>query len=135
MDNYKVLFDRAIAWAKENYSDSSIYHQAAFGNSVVYLCTGYSVSYGGGPSIREHLVSWSLAGDGTRGTIETNLGSLTVLYPDGRITPPGSWEFTSACLYAAPICFGPLSSLAKTIQQQEYCFDDDPNDLEKLKQL
>lgn len=142
------VFKQALAWANKHYvnvapndvkafiyNTPSPYHLNAFGNSVVYLVLGVFPSNGGGPSVRSHLVSWSLVGDGTRSQIETNLGSLTVLNPDGRIKSAGQWKFTEACEYAAPICFGALPALAKTVYKQEHCFDDDPQDLLILREF
>jgi hypothetical protein len=98
----------------------------------VYLVSGASVSIGGGPSIREHIVSWSLVGDGERLRVKTELGEMTVLKPDGRLNMPGEWELDAALEYAAPICFGKLPLIAKEVYETEYCFDDDPNDLKEL---
>ena len=53
------VLSKALAWAKRNYSQASAAHRAAFANSVSYLVTGFSGGYGG-PSLREHLLSWSL---------------------------------------------------------------------------
>lgn len=131
-DLYEKTFRAAKKWSRKHYPETNNYRRAAFANSVVYLVTGASVSFGGGPSIREHIVSWSLVGDGVRSTIQTELGELTLLNPDGRIPGPGEWEFEAACEYAAPICFGRLPAIAKTVYAQEHCFDDDPEDLAEL---
>lgn len=127
----KVL-EQAMNWGKEKYPNASENHHAAFANSVQYLVDGVSGGYGG-PSIREHAVSWSLAGDGSNISMQTNLGALTVQFPDGRLPMAGEWEFEKACEFAAPICFGQLPAIATRIYQEEYCFDDDPADIEEIK--
>jgi hypothetical protein len=127
--DWQEVFAKAHKWAVDNYQ-SNDYRYAAFGNSVAYLVTG--VSGGSGPSIREHAVSWSLAGDGYNVPTETSLGTLIIQSPDGRLPMAGGWEFEKACEFAAPICFGQLPAIARKIIEQEYCFDDDPEDLKLL---
>lgn len=137
MEDYEQLYAQALDWAKQNYPNANKYRLGAFGNSVVYLVTGSSVSLGAGPNLREHLVAWSLAGPkGSRGTVPTKKGNITVLKPDGSYPMPGKWDFEEACLHAAEICFSEgLPALAKVVAQQEYCFDDDPADLDALAEL
>ncbi|MGC8710954.1 MAG: hypothetical protein ACP5RH_01045 [Leptodesmis sp.] len=114
--NYEK-WSQALEWANQNYPDESAYHKASFANSVTYLVTGASGGYGG-PSLREHLVSWSVG------------AAWGICYP------PGSWTFEEAVAYAAPLCFDNpakhLSRLAE-IQEVEACFDDDPEDLRALQ--
>lgn len=104
---YSLVLDRALRWAEARYPLASRYRQAAFANAVAYLCTGVSGGYGG-PSVREHCVSW-LAG--------------------GR----HDWSFEAACQFAEPVCFGPLPAIARQVWQVESCFDDDPEDLALLR--
>jgi hypothetical protein len=67
--------------------------------------------------------------------VQTDKGELTALFPDGSMTPAGEWEFDAACGHAAVICFGELPPIAKVISQQEFCFDDDPADMDALAEM
>lgn len=125
MENYSEILDRAFKWGQSRYPASSNYRHSALANSVAYLVTGGSGGYGG-PSLREHLVSRALAGDGFVA------GGL--VFPDGRIARPGEWDFDRACLFAEPIVYGrQLPKNAALVAATEYCFDDDPEDLEELR--
>lgn len=126
---YDQILEQAMEVAKTK-SDNP-YHCGAFANSVAYLVTGWSGGYGG-PSIREHLCSHFLAGDGEN-VFSQELG-LTVQYPDGRYPQPGSWSFDRAVGFCSPICFGKLSRYALKVVTMEYYFDDDPEDLIKISQ-
>lgn len=126
MDRNQIL-EKAKKWGQKHHPRSPVQRHAAFANSVVYLVTGGSGGYGG-PSIREHAVSWALAGDGFNSTL-----GPTIQFPDGKIPRPGQWNFDQACEFADPIVYGPLPAIASRIVQQEYCFDDDPEDLKFLK--
>ncbi|MGB9774566.1 MAG: hypothetical protein ACPL4I_11180 [Bacteroidota bacterium] len=115
-ENFLKTLEKAMSWANQNYPEESIQLKAAFANSVAYLVTGLSGGYGG-PSLREHLVSWS---------VETA----------GKASP-GSWTFEKAVAFSAPLCFSPtakfLGRLAE-IQEVEASFDDDPEDLLALRE-
>ena len=125
----------ALEWANLNKPGASLAHKAAFANSVAYLCSGMSGGYGG-PSLREHLCSWSLAGDeGINETASLNGLAVTIQYPDGRLPRAGDWEFEAAVEFCAPLCFEPAQKYLKTllqISEREHCFDDDPLDIEAL---
>ena len=122
--DYSEILENALKWGQEKHPESNQHRHAAFANSVAYLVTGASGGYGG-PSIREHAVSWSLAGDGAVA------GGL--LFPDGRVPRAGTWEFKKACAFAEPIVYGKLPAIARRIADEEHCFDDDPADLEELR--
>jgi len=130
LERAMACLERAMAWANANQVHASFQHKAAFANSVAYLVTGMSGGYGG-PSLREHLVSWSL---GTPGTIGIGGQAMTTITP-GNLPLPGSWSFEAAVAHAAPLCFDPAEKylLLIQIQEREYCFDDDPEDLNVLK--
>lgn len=130
MDN---VLEAARDWAIAHHPKASNHKVCAFANSVQYLVTGYSGGYGG-PSIREHLCSHALVGDGENISTPTNLGNLTVSYRDGRLPRAGKWSFDRACEFCKPICFGQLSRYALKVVQVEYCFDDDPDDLVLIKE-
>lgn len=132
MDYYQKCLSWARVWGEGEASGSSPQKHAAFANAVAYLCTGWSGGYGG-PSVREHAVSWSLSGAGGRQEVaKTNLGPLVVQYPDGTLPQAGEWEFEAACQFAAPIVFGPLTDLHRQVWSAEHHFDDDPEDLKAL---
>ena len=118
---------KAMDWASANKPDASMNYKAAFANSVAYLCSGWSGGYGG-PSIREHLCSWALAGDEG---LNKNINGLTIQYPRA-----GHWDFEEAVRFCEPLCFEPAENYRNRllqIQEREHCFDDDPIDLETLR--
>jgi len=122
---------KAMEWAKANRPASSLQHKAAFANSVSYLVTGASGGFGG-PSIREHLCSWSLGE-----TIAVNVGSeaMTAIIP-GNLPMPGSWDFQTAIEHCDRLCFAPVDVFRNQLLQileREYCFDDDPEDVKTLR--
>jgi hypothetical protein len=127
---------RAINWACANKPDSSMSHKAAFANSVAYLCSSWSGGYGG-PSMREHLCSWALAGaEGLNETASLNGLAITIQFPDGRLPRAGHWDFQQAVKFCEPLCFEPAQRYLKIllqISEREHCFDDDPADLEALR--
>ena len=132
MNKPETVARQALDWAKEHYPDKSIYLQAAFANSVSYLVTGLSGGYGG-PSLREHLVAWSLGQ--TEAAALPDGTAVTVLVP-GSLPPPGQWRFEEACRHAATYCFAPAEQHLETllcIWEREYTFDNDPEDLEILR--
>jgi hypothetical protein len=125
----------AIEWAGLNYPNSSLHHRSAFANSVQYFVAGNSGGFGG-PSLREHLCSWSLAGvNGSVNAIEIADEAMTAIYPDGSLPRAGEWNFEDAIVHCARLCFSPASdhrSQLIQIMEREYCFDDDPKDREEL---
>lgn len=127
------ILKEALDWADEHRSEAPIAHKAAFFNAVIYLVTG-TASGVGGPSIREHLVSWSLAGP--EGLISTRGDALTVIYPDGSLPRAGAWKIEQAIAHCDPLCFGDIRNYreqAELILKHEKCFDDEPADLEALR--
>jgi hypothetical protein len=125
------VLNKAMQWAKDNHPEASLPHKAAFANSVAYLVTGVSGGFGG-PSIREHLVSWSL---GEPRNVNVSGVAMTAIVP-GTLPMPGDWNFKAAILHCDPLCFGKISNYryrAIQIIEREYCFDDDPLDLESLR--
>jgi hypothetical protein len=120
------VLEKAMQWASTNKPNSSLQNKSAFANSVQYLVTGYSGGFGG-PSIREHLVSWSLAVINSRN--DTSL-RLTMQYPDGTIPTPGGWDYEKAIVFCEPFCFDDITNfpLALQILKAEHCFDNDPDD-------
>ena len=125
------LFEKAWAYSLIRHPQASVQKRHAFANSVVYLVSGYS-SGSKGPSIREHLVSYSLAGE--RGMVVPNKRKgLTLVHPDGSLPMAGDWTFENACTHCEAIVYGPLPlAKAREVAAYEYCFDDDPEDLEVL---
>ena len=127
------VHDRALAYAETKYPHAHQSRRLSFAASVEELVTGeYNSKHG--PTIRSHLVSWSLAGP--KGTISVTRTEkyerITVIYPDGTMTRAGQWDYSDAIQYATPIVFGPLGKQARQVIEQEYYFDDDPADLELL---
>lgn len=128
------IWQIASDWAIANHPSQSIYHREAFANSVAYLITG--ASGGSGPSMREHLVSWSLAGGGEISSLALGDEAITVLHPDGTLPRAGEWTIEDAIAHCSPLCFDPAENyrrLLQNIKEREHCFDDDPQDLEVLR--
>lgn len=130
------ILEKAMQWAESNRPNESIQHKAAFANSVAYLVTGASGGYGG-PSLREHLVSWLLAGKAGKNEA-VNIGgtAMTLQCPDGSLPRAGTWTFEKAVFHCNRLCFDPAVQYKNTlvqIQEREYCFDDDPADLKSLR--
>ncbi len=111
MDYYDKILDEALAYGRTHASSGGKYRLSAFANSVAYLCTGMSGGYGG-PSVREHAVSYSLGGN----------------------PQAGDWEFKAACVHCFPLCFGGLNAQHLKVWKElkDLCFDDDPVDVEIL---
>jgi hypothetical protein len=125
----------AMEWAKANKPDASMAHKAAFANSVSYLVTGGSGGYGG-PSLREHLCSWSLAGSGEISSLALGNEAITVLHPDGTLPMAGQWKIEDAIAHCTPLCFDPAENYKSRllqISEREHCFDDDPEDIKVLR--
>jgi len=128
-------------YIEEKHPNASYSHKEAFRNSVTYLVEGYSS--GSGPSLREHLVSWSLMGleglvEKTEIVVEGERIVVPLVYRDGRLPKSGEWGIEKALLFADPLCFGPIEDyieVLKKIAQIEYCFDNDAEDLKELAKL
>jgi len=128
------VFQKAMAHAHRTHPGANTHKHAAFANSVLYLVTGFSGG-AGGPPMREHAVTWALAGKGgTNLPVQTNLGLLTMQRPDGSLPRAGDWDFEAACRFAEPIVFGPLTPVMEHIAVMESCFNDDPEDLAALRE-
>ena len=132
------VWQEAHDWAIANHPTQSLHHRAAFANSVAYLVTG--ASGGSGPSMREHLVSWSLAGGGEISALTLGNEAITVLHPDGTLPMAGQlagqWRTEDAIAHCTPLCFEPAENYKNRllqISEREHCFDDDPIDLETLR--
>jgi len=137
MDDIELAMSRAqangeaaLAWASQHYPGASPQHRAAFANSVIYLTTGLSGGYGG-PSLREHLVAWSLG----QVVAASVAGIAIAVVLPSRLPEPGEWELDAALRHAAPLVFGPPEQFAEQLWQiweLEQSFDNDPRDLEFL---
>ncbi len=113
IEKYSQILDSALEHGKTLHPDAPIEHHAAFANSVAYLVTGASGGYGG-PSCREHAVSWALHG--------SRHSSIA-----------GEWEYEKALQFAEPYCYGPLTELHYQCAKSECCFHDSLEDIEQIK--
>jgi hypothetical protein len=131
-DKFTAILESAKEWGEQKYPQDSTAHHCAFANSVAYLVTGWSGGYGG-PSLREHTVSYALAGAGSNLPARTNIGTFTIQYPDGKLPHAGDWSYSKALAFAEPIVYCPITRQHFTVwRTEENCFDDDPKDLEAI---
>lgn len=127
LDQYSQILEKALNLGRAKNPEAHSSRHSAYANSVAYLVTGASGGYGG-PSMREHAVSWSLVGNGMRFR-----SGFMIHFSDGSVKQAGEWEFENACRHAESICYGDLPEICTQIKQSEYCFNDDPADLEEVK--
>ena len=121
------VLKKATEYAQRHYPSESFQRRAAFSNSVAYLVTGWSGGYGG-PSIREHLVSWWVHDPNS---VKFDHWRLQHGVP---LPKPGEWKIDEAVLVCEAFCFRNLPKVTSLrISAIEYCFDDDPEDLETIK--
>ena len=115
-DEYEEILQRARQLVEERRPEASAQKKAAFANSVAYLVTGWAGGFGG-PSVREHTASRQY---GQKGPLN------------------GLWPFEEACNLLisenGPV-FGPLTSFHRQCWTEEYCFDNDPQDIADLAKL
>lgn len=123
-------YEELIELGKKMHPGASYKRHETFASSVHYFVTGESL--GNGPSVREHICSWSLAGDGEIGTVNTTLGKLTQIHPDGRLPGPGEWKIEKAAEFCEPIVYGPLPKLWRRVIEQEYIFNNDEEDIKEM---
>lgn len=100
---------RALDIARKERPQASPQRHAAFANSVAYLVHGWSGGFGG-PSVREHAASW------TFGTKRLSFD-----------------EAVQALLDEQGVIFGSLADIHRQCWENEYCFDDDPDDLKQFE--
>lgn len=130
--DWAKIHSKALNWGKSNHANADPNHRQAFANSVAYLVTGASGGHHG-PSLREHLVSWSLMGIGGK---VANINGLTAIYSDGTLPRAGEWEYEAAISFATPLCFDPPEKYLDRLIQisgQEHCFDNAEVDIAELK--
>jgi len=108
-DEYLELAKKFIEEKKPNESQQK---KDAFTNSVPYVLLGISGGYGG-PSVREH--------------------SSNILK-----RKKSNWTFEEVCTELIKddgLIFGPIKNIHRIIFENEYCFDDDPEDIKRLEEL
>ena len=101
---FEDTLSRALRVADEEHGDAHPYKRAAFANAVTYVLTGLAGGYGG-PSVREHVACQCV---------------------------PRLNSFKEACERVSPWVFGPLTDAHRVVWKSEYCFQDDPADVEEL---
>jgi len=109
-DQFDTDIHRAMEIARKERPHASHQKHAAFANSVGYLVHGMAGGFGG-PSVREHAAS--------------------------RLFPNKPYSFDEAIRLLldeqAGGIFGPLTGIHRMCWADEYCFDDDPDDLKQLE--
>lgn len=107
--NHPNILHDALAYAEKHQPTASLEKKNAFANSVVRLIGEARSPLGTGPSVREHAAV--------------------------RTYGVRKFSFEEACelliLSDGPI-FGPIQEVHRgIISEHEYCFDNDPEDLEE----
>lgn len=128
--NFESIWQEGLRRSKLHFPSNSV-KQREFTASFTYLVTG---GFAGSPTIREHLISYSvgLQGDGELGGAIMGLQSLV---PDGRFKRCGEFSADEAEQFILPLLTMKLSrdnKLVNLILEREYHFDDDPEDLKQL---
>ncbi len=99
----------AMDTARKERPQASPQKHAAFANSVAAMVHGWSGGFGG-PSVREHAASWTFT------------------------SKPYSFDDAVRLLLDEQgVIFGPLTDIHRRCWEDEYCFDDDPDDLKQLE--
>jgi hypothetical protein len=126
------VLKQATEYAQKHYPNESLQRQTAFVNSVVYLVTGWSASRYGGPlpSIREVLVSWWVNNSSSIKFDHWSIGHDHEI----PLPKPGEWTLDEAILVCDAFAFRSLPKAASLrVAATEDCFNDDPEDLERIK--
>jgi len=129
-NSFSALWQQGLDIAVSHFPDNKI-KQREFAACFVYLITG---GFAGSPTIREHLVSYSvgLQGDGVKEEDFPLFHADTRFKMAGSFLPDEATEFILPILKADLSQAGKLRDLALTIWNNEYCFDHDPDDLLQL---
>ena len=112
-DDYDVILKNAHELGRKRHKDAPPEHHDAFANAVACLVTGMSGGYGG-PSMREHAVSYVAIEAGRR---------------------DGTFSYDEAVKFAEPYCYGPMTHEIARMLEDEHCFDDSAEDLEQARRL
>lgn len=128
--DFESVWNEGLRRSKLHFPSNTI-KQREFAASFTYLVTG---GFAGSPTIREHLISYSvgLQGDGELGQAKFGLQSLV---PDRRFKICGEFSADEAEQFILPILQMKLdrkNKLVSLILEREYHFDDDVEDLEQL---
>ena len=131
MVSLEDIYQRASSLGKQKFPNASWQKHHAFANSVCYLVLGSS-KLGPGPSVREHAVTYAVM-------ISLKARKGEFFNPDKRKSriwyPPegaklfGSYSFEEAVKIAEPVVYGRLTELHFDCWLDEFCYDDDPEDL------
>jgi len=128
--DFNSVWEEGLRRAAIHFPENNV-KQREFSSTFTYLVTG---GFAGSPTLREHLVSYSLAlqGDGELGQAIFGLQSFN---PDSRFKRSGEFSADEAEEFILPLLQMKLSrdnKLVNLILEREYHFDDDPLDLKEL---
>lgn len=128
--DFDSTWNEGLRRSKLHFPSNSV-KQREFTASFTYLVTG---GFAGSPTIREHLISYSvgLQGDGELGQAIFGLQSLV---PDRRFKICGEFSADEAEQFILPLLTMKLdrdNKLINLILEREYHFNNDPEDLEQL---
>lgn len=135
--NYKEVVDYGRAFLLGKHPTAHKVRVNSFANSVAQLVTG---NFDGGPTIREHLVTYCAQGPGRRTVQAGTVQGVPVFghIPDGTYPTLGAWPIDRALAFAEPIVMGSLADylpVVREISQNEKHFDNDPADIAALQTL
>lgn len=114
IENLEDIETQARAWCTGRHPDASLQHHAAFVNSVTYAITRFTGRFGG-PSVREHAANAALN--------------------ESEVTDWSQCPREGLYVFLEPMIYGPISDshIRTWIAMKDICFDDDPADVEALK--
>lgn len=131
MVSLEYIYQKASSLGKQKFSNASWQKHHAFANSVCYLVIGSS-KIAPGPSVREHAVTYAVMI-----SIKARKGEFfnpekrksRIWYPSEGAKLFGAYSFEEAVNIAQPMVYGKLTEIHFDCWKDEFCYDDDPEDL------
>lgn len=136
MVSLESIYQRASSLGKQKFPDASWQKHHAFANSVCYLVLGSS-KLGPGPSVREHAVTYAvmISLKARKGEFfNPDKGKSRIWYPPEGAKLFGAYSFEQAVTIAEPVVYGKLIQIHFDCWKDEFCYDDDPEDLLILRE-
>lgn len=130
------IYQRGLSLGKQKFPNASWQKHHAFANSVCYLVLGSS-KLGPGPSVREHAVTYAvmISLKARKGEFfNPDKKKSRIWYPKEGAKLFGSYSFEEAIKIAEPMVYGELTEIHFDCWMDEFCYDDDPEDLLVLRE-